>query len=108
MDLAPYDLNVETWANTLVAYAMAFSAVVACLATLADDRVPSAKLDNAAVLAEWSKSYATKAYHLAKTAGLLKAPRPNAPIGRSDDEDLMLAEAGLDSYREGLAEDDRI
>lgn len=107
-DLAPNDLNAETWANTLVAYAMAFSAVVACLATLADGRLPSAKLDNAAVLAQWSKSYATKAYHLAKTAGLLRAQRPSAPIGRSDDEDLMLAEAGLDSYCEGLARDDRI
>jgi hypothetical protein len=106
-DLAPNDLNAETWANTLVAYAMAFSAVVACLATLADGRLPSAKLENAAVLAQWSKSYATKAYHLAKTAGLLKARRPSAPVGRSDDEDLVLAEAGLESYAEGLAQDDR-
>jgi hypothetical protein len=58
------------------------------VATLAGGRVPPANLENAAVLAEWSKSYATKTYH--------------------DDEDLMLAEAGLDSYCEGLAEDDRI
>jgi hypothetical protein len=107
-DLAPNGLNAEIWANTLVAYAMAFSAVVSCLATLADGRVPAAKLENAAVLAQWSKSYATKAYHLAKTAGLLKAQRPSAPVGCSDYEDLMLAEAGLDSYCEGLAQDDRI
>jgi len=87
---------------------MAFSAVAACLATLADGRLPSAKPENAAVLAQWSKSYATKAYHLAKTAGLLKARRPSAPVGRSDDEDFMLADAGLNSYCEGLAQDDRI
>lgn len=107
--LAPNSLEAETWASTLVAYAMAFSAVVACLAMLADGRDHSpAKLENVAVLAQWSKSYATKAYHLAKTAGLLKAQRPSARVGRSDAEDLMLAEAGLDSYCEGLAQDDRI
>jgi hypothetical protein len=100
--------EAEAWANALIAYVMAFSAVRASLAALADGRTPSAKLENVAALANWSKSYAVNAYHLAKTAGLLKAQRPSAPVGRSDDEDLMLAEAGLDSYCEGLDRDDRI
>jgi hypothetical protein len=86
---------------------MAFSAVRASLAALADGRTPSAKLENVAALANWSKSYAVNAYHLAKVAGLLKTVRPSAPVGRSDEEDLVLAEAGLDSYAEGLAQDDR-
>ena len=47
------------------------------------------------------------AYHLAKVAGLLKTVRPGAPVGRSEEEDLVLAEAGLDSYADGLAQDDR-
>jgi hypothetical protein len=106
-DLRPNERGAEAWANALIAYVMAFSAVRASLAALADGRTPSAKLENVAALANWSKSYAVNAYHLAKVAGLLKTVRPSAPVGRSDEEDLVLAEAGLDSYAEGLAQDDR-
>ena len=107
-DLQPNESNAEACANALVAYAMAFSAVLASLAALADGRTPSAKLENVAILAHWSKSYAVKAYHLAKATGLLKTVRPSRPVGRSDDEeDLVLAEAGLDSYSAGLAQEDR-
>jgi hypothetical protein len=106
-DLRPNGSNGEAWANALIAYVMAFSAVRVSLAALAEGRTPSAKLENVAALANWSKSYAVKAYHLAKAIGLLKTVHPSVPVGRSDDEDLVLAEAGLDSYAEGLAQDDR-
>jgi hypothetical protein len=106
-DLRPNESDAEAWANALIAYAMAFSAVRASLAALADGRTPSAKLENVAALAHWSKSYAVNAYHLAKVAGLLKTVRPGAQVGRSEEEDLVLAEAGLDSYADGLAQDDR-
>jgi len=107
VDLRPNESEAVAWANGLIAYVMAFSAVRASLAALADGRAPSAKLENVAALANWSKSYAVNAYHLAKVAGLLKTVCPGAPVGRSDEEDLVLAEAGLDSYAEGLAQDDR-
>jgi hypothetical protein len=106
-DFPPHDPNPEVWANTLVAYAMAFSAAITCLAALADGRNSSAKLENVAALAHWSKGYAVRAYHFAKVAGLVKTMRPSAPVGRSDEEDLVLAEAGLDSYLEGIAQEDR-
>jgi hypothetical protein len=105
-DLQPNESNAEACANATVAYAMALSAVLASLAALEDGRTSLAKLENVAALAHWSKSYAVKAYHLAKALGLVKAVRPSAPIGCSDEEDLVLAEAGLDSYSEGLAQDD--
>jgi hypothetical protein len=103
----PTDTETEACANALIAYAMAFSAVRVTLAALADGQTPSAKLENVAELAHWSKSYAGNAYHLSKVAGLLKKVRPSALVGPSDEEDLPLAEAGLDSYAEGLAQDDR-
>ena len=99
--------EAEAWANALIAYVMAFSAVRASLGALSDGRTASAKLENVAALANWSKNYAVNAYHLAKIAGLLKPVRPAAPVGRSDEEDLVLAEAGLESYAAGLAQDDR-
>jgi hypothetical protein len=99
--------EAEASANALIAYVMAFSAVRASLAALADGQAPPAKLENVAALANWSKSYAVNSYHLAKAAGLLKAVRSGAPVGRSDEEDLVLAEAGLESYAEGLAQDDQ-
>lgn len=106
-DLPSNESVAEASANALVAYVMAFSAVVASLTALAGGRTPTARLENVAALAHWSKSYAVNAYHLAKTSGLLKTVRPGRPVGRSEEEDLVLADAGLDSYAEGLAQDDR-
>jgi len=106
-DLWPNELDTEAWANALIAYAMAFSTVCASLGALADGRTASANLENIAALANWSKNYAANAYHLAKSFGLLKTVHRATPVGRSDEEDLVLAEAGLESYAEGLAQDDR-
>lgn len=97
----------EAWANSIVGFAMAFSAVLAALTALANGRKTSARLENAAALAQWSRSYAVKAYHFAKVLGLLKRAPPTAPIGSSDKEDEALAESGLDSYAAALLEDDR-
>jgi hypothetical protein len=57
----PKESGAEAWANTLIAYVMAFSAVRAFLAALADGRTPSANLENEAALANWSKSYSVNA-----------------------------------------------
>jgi len=97
----------EPWANSIVGFAMAFSAVLAALAPLADGRKTSARLENAAALAHWSKSYAVRVCHFTKVLGLLKTAPPAAPIGSSDEEDEVLADSGLDSYAEALVEDDR-
>jgi hypothetical protein len=106
-DLRPNESDAGPWADSIVAYVMAFSAVLATLTALSNGRPTPAKLDNVAALAHWSKGFAVQAYHLTKAIGLLKATRPAASIGRSDEEDLILAEAGLDSYAEMLAQDDQ-
>ena len=59
------------------------------------------------MLAHWSKSYAVRAYHLAKCVGLLKATESGRAVGSSEEEDLVLADAGLASYAEGLRAEDR-
>jgi hypothetical protein len=99
--------DAGAWANAIVAYVMAFSAVLASLTALASGRTTEAKLENVAALAHWSKRFAVQAYHSTKAIGLLKTVRPGAPIGRSEEEDLILAEAGLDSYAEALPQDDQ-
>jgi hypothetical protein len=106
-DVQPNESDVEPWANSIIAYAMALSSVLAALNALASGRTTSAKLDNVAALAHWSKRYAVQAYYLTKAMGLLKTVLPSAPVGRSEEEDLVLAEAGLDSYAEALAQDDQ-
>ena len=98
---------IETWANSIVGFAMAFSTVLAALTVFANGRQTSARLENAAALAHWSRSYAEEVYHLTKVLGLLRAPSPTAPIGSSDAEDEILAESGLDAYSGALLEDDR-
>jgi hypothetical protein len=97
----------EPWANSIIAYAMAFSSVLASLTALANGRTASGRLENVATLAHWSKSYAVRAYHFTKVIGLLKSTPPNGPVSLSDEEDLVLAEAGLDSYAELLRQDDQ-
>ena len=99
--------SVEQWTNSIIAYAMAFSSVLASLTALANGRTASGRLENVATLANWSKSYAVRAYHFTKVIGLLKRTPPDGPVGPSEDEDLVLAEAGLDSYADMLRQDDR-
>jgi len=64
-------------------------------------------LENVATLAHWSKSYAVRAYHFTKVIGPLKSAPPDRPVSPSEEEDLVLAEAGLDSYAEMLRRDDQ-
>ncbi|HEV2448459.1 MAG TPA: hypothetical protein VGS58_21145 [Candidatus Sulfopaludibacter sp.] len=97
----------EQWADSIIGFVMAFSAVLAALNALVCGRRTPAKLENAAALAHWSRSYAVRVYHLSKTLGLLKASPRTAPIGSSDEEDEILAAAGLDDYVEALVDEDR-
>lgn len=106
-ELQANESSAEPWANSIIAYAMAFSSVLAALTALENGRTTSPRLENVASLAHWSKTYAAQAYHFTKALGLLKTSRPVAPIGRSDEEDAVLAEAGLDGYVEALARDDQ-
>jgi hypothetical protein len=108
----PTELRVEesraaSWADSIVAYALAISVVVASLNRLASGRPSAVTEGNLATLAHWSNDYAAQAYHLTKVIGLLNPKRPGGPIGASENEDLVLAEAGLDSYAEMLREDDQ-
>lgn len=99
--------SVSPWANSITPYMMALSSVLTALTALKNGRTTSARLENVASLAHWSRNYAAQAYHLAKALGLLKTSRPVAPVGRSDEEDAVLAGAGLDDYAAALAQDDQ-
>jgi hypothetical protein len=98
--------NVEEWADSLIAYAMAFSAVRTSLSALTNGDAASGRLENVATLAHWSKRYAVHAYHLTKVIGLLRPAPCVGPVDPGDEEDLILADAGLESYLEGLRQDD--
>jgi hypothetical protein len=97
----------EAWANSIIAYVLAFSSVLAALTALANGRAASGRLENVAALAHWSKSYTVQAYHFTKALGLLSGVQPSAAIGFSDEEDIALAEVGLDSYAEALRQNDQ-
>lgn len=99
--------SAEPWTISIIVYAMAFSSVLAALTALANGRTTSGRLENVATLADWSKSYAVRAYHLTKLIGLLKSAPPRGPVGVSDEEDMILVESGLDSYAEMLRQDDQ-
>ena len=99
--------SAEPLANSIIAYVMALSSVLAALTALESGRTTSPRLENVASLANWSKIFAAQAYHYAKTLGLLKTSPQGAPIGRSDQEDAVLAEASLDEYAEALAQEDQ-
>src|ERR1035441_7316137 len=64
--------SAEPWANSIIAYVMAISSVLAALTALENGRTTSARLENVASLAHWSKAYAAQAYHFTKALGLLK------------------------------------
>lgn len=106
-DIRGDESSGDAWANSIIGFVMALSAVLSALTTFANGRKTSARLENAAALAHWSRNYAVRVYHLTKTRGLLKTTPAAAPIGLSEAEDEVLAEYGLDSYAEGLAKDDQ-
>ena len=58
------------------------------------------RLKNVAILARWSQEYAARVYGIAVRCGLLRLPQP--PLGPSPtgstDEELQLADAGLEEY----------
>jgi hypothetical protein len=97
----------EAWANSIIGFAMAFSAVLSALTALANGRKTSARLENATALAHWSRNYAIRVYHFTKALGLLKVAPGATPIGSREAEDEILAESGLDSYAKALVEDDQ-
>ena len=100
--------GAEQWANSIVGFAMAFSAVLAALTALSSGRKTSTRLENAATLAHWSKQYAVRAYHLTKGMGVFKpAKAAHMAISPDDPEDTMLAESGFDDFAQMLAKEDR-
>jgi hypothetical protein len=104
-DIGTDQTLVEQWANSLLAYTLAFSSLLAPLTALADGNTTSARLENVVALANQSTRYAVKAYHLSKVIGLLKPASYVGPVDQGDEEDLILAEAGLEEYVEMLGRD---
>jgi hypothetical protein len=99
--------QLNQWASSLLSYWMAYFAVHAALTLLASGQASSVRLDNVVALANRSNRFAVQAYHLSKIIGILKVPRVVGPIDPGSDEDLVLADAGLESYLEGLRQDDQ-
>ena len=105
-DIGTNQSLVEQWANSLLAYTLAFSSLLAPLTALAGGNATSARLENVVALANQSTRYAVKAYHLSKVIGLLKPALSCGPVDQGDEEDLILAEAGLEEYVEMLRQYD--
>jgi hypothetical protein len=96
----------EQWVKSLISYWMSYFAVHAALTLLANgDTTP--RLDNVVTLANRSSRCALDAYHLSKVIGLLKPPVFHGPVDQGDDEDIVLANTGMESYLEMLRQDDQ-
>ncbi len=97
--------SAQEWATWIIAYFMAASGVLSSLAVGEQLR---GKRENVGQLAYWSKDYAVKVYHITKEIGLLQTPPHSGLLHQaSDEEDFLLAEAGLDDYREFLLKDEK-
>jgi hypothetical protein len=96
--------EVAEWGSFAFAHMLSLFAVTSFLA---HDEPLRGGVVNASVLARWSKEYAMRVYHLSKSMGLLRPVDASAPIpAESDEEDLRLANAGLEHYRELLAREE--
>jgi hypothetical protein len=99
--------ELERWAKSLISYWMAYAAVHASLTTLTSGHPTSARLDNVALLANRSNRHALEAYHLSKVIGLLKVTPFKGPVDHGDEEDIILANTGLEDYVEELRKYDK-
>ncbi len=90
------------WTATAIAYMLTMFAVSYALA---QDKAFAGRWGNVATLAHWSQAYAAQVYDLSTRHGLLRSPTrpPGAAPVRSTEEDLQLADAGLEDYA-GLLE----
>ena len=87
---------LNQWAPLALAYQFALAAIMSFLSR---DEQLRAGAENARTLALWSKAYAVQVFHLSKQLGLLPAASARRPIpNASDEEDLLLANAGLAEY----------
>lgn len=99
----PASESLQVWASWVVAYAMAACTVWFALSA---ERLHG-RPENAVQLAYWSKGYALRVYDLSQRLGLLRYVPASGPLpATSDDEDVPLANAGLDEYRQLLARED--
>lgn len=100
---APGEQRDDAWRTNFVAYAMVTSAI---LYAIADGR-HRGRMENARTLAYWSRGYAMQAYHSAKVLGLIRpAPATGAFVGGHDEQGVLLAEMGVNDYREMLDTED--
>jgi hypothetical protein len=98
------DRVIAEWGSFAFAHMLSLFAVTSFLA---HDEPLRGGAVNASVLARWSKEYAGRVYHLSKSMGLLRPAVAPGPIPtESDEEDLRLANAGLEHYRELLAREE--
>jgi hypothetical protein len=73
-------LGAEPLANAIVAYTMAFSCILSALNAMSNGSASPVRLENTALLSNWSRSYATAAFHRAKFLGLLKITPPLSSV----------------------------
>lgn len=98
------DKVAAEWTAVTTAYALTAFAVFVALSS--PTRFPG-PWENVAQLAVWSRDYAVRLYDLAKRHGLLKPSAPDGEIPKtSSEEDLLLADAGLEEYRQLLPPED--
>lgn len=103
VDLAAADLAAQ-WVSTALAYMLSIGAVTHFLSR---DEQLRGGATNAVWLSYWSKEYAVSVYDISKRVGMLKATPLTGPLPKaSDEQDILFAEAGAESYLELLAEEE--
>ena len=94
--------------NSILGHVFAFSGVLHALRELDKEPRTKHRLANVVLLAQWSDEFAQRAYHASKVMGVLaKRERASVTPDVDDAEDVELANAGLASYIQGLAQDEQ-
>lgn len=93
----------DQWTNNVIAHSMAGLAVLFAIR----DEPAHARPENVRALAYWSRGYALNVYRIARRLGLLAPRALEDPLPPGDEEDLLLANTGLDDYCHMLAEEER-
>ena len=95
---------VNQWAPLALSHVLCLIAVISFLSR--DEQLPGGAV-NASVLAGWSKGYAMQVHHLSKSLRLLTPAAPLGPLPtEGDEENQRLADAGLEDYRQLLAQEE--
>lgn len=99
-EISPPEKVLREWTASIIASVMTLFAVHS--AVTRGDQLRG-RHENVVLLARWAVGYATKAFDASKRLGLLRPASAPGPIpDESDDDEILLANAGLDEFARGV------